>query len=82
MPRFKPFQEEASSLLLDQLTVENRVDRIELYGTLQITRDQAGLQTAYALKALIDAAVAVLESEDLPKQVVIRPPDETDNPFS
>lgn len=81
MTGFKPFKEEASSLLLDQLTIENRLDRIELYGTLQITRDKAGLQAARALKQLIDAAVATLEAEDLPEHVALRPADNADNPF-
>ncbi len=58
MTQLQPFQDEATSLALDQLTIENRLDRIEIYGSLQITRDKAGLALARELKALLDATVA------------------------
>ncbi len=81
MRPFKPFKEEATSLMLDAMTIENRIDRIELYGTLQITRDKAGLKAARSLKEVVDAAVAALEAETLPDQITIRPPDKVNNPF-
>lgn len=80
--RFQAFQNETDSLVIDDLTVENRLDRISLYGSMQITRDQAGLSHARALKALVDAALTLLESETLPDHVTLAPPDETDNPFA
>jgi hypothetical protein len=78
----KPFENEADSIDIGELTVENRLDRIELYGSAQITRDKAGLKLAQELKALIDAAVAKLQAEDLPDHIPIEPPDSVDNPFS
>lgn len=77
----KPYANEADSLILGELTVENRLDRLELYGSLQITRDKEGLALARELKSLVDAALEVLESEDLPDHIPRDPTDEVDNPF-
>ena len=81
MSAIKPFQNEADSIMIDDLTIENGLDRIALYGSLQITRDKAGLKLAKELKALIDATVAALQAEKLPDHIAIQPPDEVDNPF-
>lgn len=83
MTTIKPFQNEEESIAIDDLTVENRLDRIELYGSLQITKDKAGLQRAHELKQLIDATVKALETEkNLPAHVAITPPDNIGNPFN
>ena len=64
------------------MTVENRVDQVEIYGSLAITRDKAGLQLARELKAVVDATLAALEAApDLPEQIALRPTDSVDNPF-
>ncbi len=77
-----PFQNESQSLNIGELTVENRVDQVELYGSLAITRDKAGLQRARELKAVVDATLAQLEAAtDLPEQIELRPTDHVDNPF-
>ena len=67
--------------MIDDLTIENRLDRIALYGSLQITKDQAGLKLARELKELIDATVAVLQNEDLPDHVPLTPTEKIENPF-
>ncbi|MEO0316959.1 MAG: hypothetical protein RL404_636 [Pseudomonadota bacterium] len=78
----QPFQNESQSLAIGELTVENRVDQVELYGSLAITRDKAGLQLARELKAVLDATLAHLENAtDLPEQIALRPADSVDNPF-
>ncbi len=78
----QPFQNESQSLSIGELTVENRVDQVELYGSLAITRDKAGLQLARELKAVVDATLAQLEAApDLPEQIALRPTDHVDNPF-
>lgn len=83
MTTIKPFQNEAESIAIDDLTIENRLDRVELYGSLQITKDKAGLQLARELKQLIDATVSALEAEkNLPAHVTITPPDNVGNPFA
>ncbi len=82
MTTLKPFENETDSVAIDELTIENRVDQLELYGSLSITRDQAGLARALQLKAVLDAAVAHLQATpDLPEQIAFRPTDSVDNPF-
>ncbi len=82
MADISPFQNESETLQIGEMTIENRVDQLELYGTLAITRDKAGLQMALQLKAVVDAAVMHLQNEkDLPEQVFFKPTDATDNPF-
>ena len=58
-----PFADDASSTSFGQLTIENGSDRLVLYGSLDITRDQKGLALAWQLRALLDQVVAVLEHE-------------------
>ncbi|RJG01522.1 hypothetical protein [Noviherbaspirillum sedimenti] len=81
MTQLQPFQDEATVLTLDQMTLENRLDRIEMYGSLQITRDKAGLALAQELKQLIDATIAALEGAELPEKIALKPLDKVANPF-
>jgi hypothetical protein len=82
MSSFKPYQNEEDSIAIDELTVENRLDRISVYGSIDLTKDQTGLMQAKQLKALIDATVCVLEAEkNLPDKVAIKPTKKVDNPF-
>jgi hypothetical protein len=84
MKELKPFADEAASVAIGKLTIENGTERLALYGSLDITRDKAGLRHALALKAILDQAVAVLQADPaLPDQ---QPPAETPktvrNPFT
>lgn len=82
MSSIKPYQNEAESLAIGDLTVENRIDRVSVYGSVELTRDKAGLQQAKALKELVDAVVAALESEKaLPEHVQAKPSEKVRNPF-
>ncbi len=82
MSTLQPFANETDSMAIDELTVENRVDQVELYGSLSITRDKVGLARALQLKALIDATIAQLQCDpDLPDELPLRPTDSIDNPF-
>ncbi|MDB5825646.1 MAG: hypothetical protein JWR21_4350 [Herminiimonas sp.] len=81
MTPFKPFQDEKTSLAVDDLTIENRLDRISIYGSIQITKDKAGLQQARKLKELIDATVMALDKASLPDHVAITPSEKVKNPF-
>jgi hypothetical protein len=82
MPDMEPFKNETESITLGQLTIENRLDQVELYGSLSITRDQAGLALALQLKSVLDAAINHLQhASDLPAHVAFRPTDKIDNPF-
>ena len=80
--KLQPFDNETQSMSLGDLTIENRLDQLEIYGSLSITRDQAGLALALQLKQLIDDTVARLQqAQDLPTQLSTKPTDQVDNPF-
>lgn len=80
--KLQPFDNESQSLSMGELTIENRVDQLEIYGSLSITRDQSGLALALQLKELIDATVMHLQkTPDLPTQLSVQPTDQIDNPF-
>lgn len=80
--KLQPFANETQSVSLGDLTIENRLDQLEIYGSLSITRDQAGLALALQLKQLIDDAVAHLQqAPDVPTQLSTKPTDQIDNPF-
>ena len=84
MKTLKPFADDRASRTLGGLTIENGRDRLALYGSLDITRDKAGLEQARALKAILDAAVAALEAGDtLPEKAAPpRPTKTVKNPFA
>ena len=77
----KVFQNEAETEDIGKLTIENRTDRISIYGSLEVSRDQAGLAAARELKATVDAIVAFLEGEKLPERIAIKAASEVKNPF-
>ena len=80
--KLQPFDNETQSISLGDLTIENRLDQLEIYGSLSITRDQAGLALALELKQLMDDTVAHLQqAQDLPTQISTKPTDQLDNPF-
>jgi hypothetical protein len=81
MSIIKPFDNEEESAAIGDLTIENRVDRLSLYGAVEITRDQVGLRLAQELKALIDATLSILQAEKLPEHVPLEPTDKVRNPF-
>jgi hypothetical protein len=78
----KPFQNEEETFQVDQLTVENRLDRVQLYGSVELTRDKTGLERAKSLKELFDRVVDVLSSEKLPEKVTVEEPETVKNPFA
>lgn len=83
MTKLTPFADDASSVAIDQLTIENGTQQISLYGSLEITRDKRGLQHAQALQAIIDQAVHVLMSDPALPQRLPPPekPTRVSNPF-
>lgn len=78
---FKPFENGNESSAIYDLTLENELDCVSLYGNLQITKDQAGLKTAKALQQFINDVVIALEKEELPAQIERKPEQEIENPF-
>ena len=78
----RPFENEQDSIVIDALTIENRIDQLEVYGSLAITRDKIGLVHALQLKQILDAAVSALQHDPaLPDQIAFKPSDQVDNPF-
>lgn len=81
-PTLHPFDNESDSLVIDELTIENRVDQLEIYGSLAITRDKVGLVYAQQLKQILDATVSKLQNDPtLPDHISFKPGDQIDNPF-
>lgn len=79
---FMAYENEVDSLQIDNLTVENRLDRISIYGSLDITKDRHGLEFALKLKRIIDASIDALKRDkNLPDQIKIESSDSVQNPF-
>ena len=83
MRTITPFANASESLGIGGLTVENRTDRVALYGSLDLTRDKQGLAHARKLKALLDEVVQALEAaKELPDRVAApEAPETVKNPF-
>ena len=81
MKDFKPFKNESDCLQIGELTIENRVDRVSIFGSIDITLDKEGLAVARELKAIIDYTLAEMENVDLPDKIAIDPMEIVDNPF-
>jgi hypothetical protein len=84
MTNFSPFRNESDAIALGDLKIENREDRIAVYGSLAITRDRAGLAGAKALKDILERIIRELEGEhDLPITVAAaEAPVKVNNPFA
>jgi hypothetical protein len=80
-----PFQNETESSAIDELTVENRLDRVSLYGRVEITADEEGLSKAAELQMLSSTIVSELKARaaagKLPKKIVVDATVEQKNPF-
>jgi hypothetical protein len=77
-----PYKNESESLQIGGLTVENRLDRVSIYGSLDITRDKVGLTIARQLKEIVDLTLAELEKSELPEKITLTPEETVDNPFA
>jgi hypothetical protein len=84
MKTLSPFANESESLGIDELTIENRTDRVSIYGSIDLTRDKEGLAHARTLKALLEKVVQVLEADrHLPDKLPPpEPPESVKNPFA
>jgi len=63
MASLKPYADDATSVQIGELTLENGQDCVAMYGNLDLTRDRTGLAHARALKAVLDEVVRVQEAE-------------------
>jgi len=81
--QFIPYKNESDVLQFGDMTIENRLDRITIYGNIDITKDKEGLEYALLLKQVIDTAIKELENTDeLPDRIVITEVETVDNPFA
>lgn len=82
MGHMTPYANESESLEIGELTLENRLDQVTIYGSLDLTKDKAGLVQARQLKTIIDAIVTALEAEkSLPATLPPKPTETVKNPF-
>ena len=80
---FSPFKNESDSIQIgDDLTIENRTDRVSIYGSIDITLDKKGLADAKKLKNIIDATIQEMTAVDLPEEINIKPAESVKNPFA
>lgn len=63
MPDMKPFADDSAAMEVGDLKLENGRDRIACYGSLDLTRDKAGLALARQMHALMAAVVQALEAD-------------------
>jgi len=60
------FENDHEVIRVGNLAITNHPDVITLEGILHLTKDQKGLEHAFALKRQIDTIVDKLKREDLP----------------
>jgi hypothetical protein len=77
-----PFKNESDTLQIGDLTIENRLDRLSIYGSLDLTLDREGLNAARELKTLLDRAISEMERTDLPDRIAVTAPETVKNPFA
>lgn len=80
---FMPFQNESDCFEIGGITIENRLDRVSIFGSTEITKDLAGLEQALMLKRLIDGVINELKRErgNLPEHIETITAEIVDNPF-
>lgn len=76
-----PFENESDCIEIGELTVENRLDRVSLFGSLDITHDREGLALARQLHELLELTLAELEGAELPDRITLETGDSVENPF-
>ncbi|MFB1007832.1 MAG: hypothetical protein EOM50_14805 [Erysipelotrichia bacterium] len=58
------FANKEEVITIEKLLIENRLDRISIHGSVDITKDKQGLEYAFAIKCQIDTIVESLKSEE------------------
>jgi hypothetical protein len=80
-PEFNPFHNESDAISWQDLRLENRLDRISLMGSLDITRDKEGLLLASDLAQHLSLIVSYLQQQELPDHIKAVEPSFVKNPF-
>lgn len=79
---FMAYENETDSFQIDNLSIENRLDRISIYGSLDLTKDRHGLESALKLKRIIDTSIDALKRDKhLPDKIATFPEESVKNPF-
>ena len=80
----KPFADDSATTSVGDMRLENGRDCIAAYGSLDLTRDQAGLALAREMRAMLDAVIQVLEADSALPAAVAPPkrPGKVSNPFN
>ena len=81
MPTFMPYQNESQAISIAELNIENRVDRVSIFGSIDLTKDKLGLTNALTLKKILDDVVAQLQAKELPDRLPAPVVKKIDNPF-
>jgi len=88
---FKPYQDEETVIGVvspmndtNTLVFENRLDRVSIHGSIDITNDQRGLRAIEQVKAAVDRIHAALNNQKhaLPKKIEVLEPKKRKNPFA
>lgn len=79
---FSPFKNESDCIQIGELTIENRIDKVSIFGSIDITLDKEGLAVSKELKAIIDSILAEMEKTNLPERIAIAAVEIVDNPFA
>jgi len=80
----KPFADDSAATSVGDMRLENGRDRVAVYGSLDLTRDQAGLALAREMRTMLDAVIQVLEADSALPAAVAPPkrPGKVPNPFN
>ena len=79
---FLAYENESDSFSIGDMTIENRHDKISIYGSLDITKDKDGLEYALKLKRIIDSSIDALKRDkNLPDKIEILEIESVTNPF-
>ena len=79
---FSAFKDDTASVDIGDLTFENNDQRVAIFGSINIGRDQQGLAQAKQLQAIINDMVSYLEQQDLPEQIETFTAKIVKNPFA
>ena len=83
MSKFVTFKNDAQSIQIGGITIENGSDSLKIYGQHNFDFSQAGLADLKLLAQIVNAGVDALEdATGLPKTLEIKPPSRKPNPFS
>lgn len=77
----RAFENESDNAEIGDMTIENRLDRVEIYGSLAITLDREGEALLVKLESLVAGMRRAFDARpDLPDKIALQAPGTLDNP--